>query len=47
MLYVNDVAIVSPSSQGLGRVMKAMVIAFLAFGLSVSESKAEIMCLQT
>ena len=47
MLYVDDAGIESRSSGGLERMMTVMVTAFSAFGLTVSEAKTEIMCLQT
>ena len=47
MLYADDAGIVSRSSEGLERMMTAIVTACSAFGLTVSEAKTEIMCLET
>ena len=47
MLYADDAGIVSRSSEGLERMMTAIVTACSSFGLTVSEAKTEIMCLQT
>ena len=47
MLYAEDVGIVSRSSEGLERIMTVIVTACSAFGLTGSEPKTEIMCLQT
>ena len=47
MLYADDAGIVSHSSEGLERMMTVIVTAYSAFGLTVSEAKTEIMCLQT
>ena len=47
MLYADDAGIVSRSSEGLERTMTVIVTACSAFGLTVFESKTEIMCLQT
>ena len=47
MLYADDVRIVSQSSEGLERMMTVIVTACSAFGLTVSEAKTEITCLQT
>ena len=47
VLYADDVGIVSPSPEGLEKMMTVIVTACLAFGLTVSEAKTEIMCLQT
>ena len=44
MLYADDAGIVS---EGLERMMTVMVTACSSFGLTVSEAKTEIMCLQT
>ena len=47
MLYADNAGIVSRSSEGLERMMTVIVTARSAFGLTVSEAKTEIMCLQT
>ena len=47
MLYADDAGIVSRSSEELERMMTVIVAACLSFGLTVSEAKTEIMCLQT
>ena len=47
MLYADDAGIASRSLEGLDRMMPVIVIACSAFGLTVSEAKKEIMCLQT
>ena len=47
MLYADDAGIVSRSSGGLERVVTVIVTACSAFGLTVSEAKTEIMCVQT
>ena len=47
MLYADDVGIVSLSSQGLEMMMTVIVTACPAFGLTVSDDKMEIVCLQT
>ena len=47
MLYADDASIVSRSPKGLEKMMTVIVTACAAFGLTVSEAKAEIMCLQT
>ena len=47
MLYADDAGIVSQSSERLERMMTVIVTACSAFGLTVSEAKTEIMCLQT
>ena len=46
MLYANDAGMVSRSSEGLERMMTVIVTA-CSFGLTVSEAKTEIMCLET
>ena len=46
MLYADDVDIVSRSSQG-SKMMTVIVTSCAAFGLTVSEGKTKIMCLQT
>ena len=45
MLYADDACIVSRSPCGLGRTMAVYVEVFSAFGLTISESKTEIMCM--
>ena len=47
MLCSDDGGIVSRSSEGLKRVMPVIVTASSAFGFTVSQSKAETMCLRT
>ena len=47
MLYADDVSIVLRSPEGLEEMMTVIVAACVAFGLTVSEAKTEIMCLQT
>ena len=47
MLYADDAGVVSPSPEGLEKMMTVIVTACAAFGLMVSEAKTEIMCLQT
>eukprot|EP00904_Undaria_pinnatifida_P005032 jgi/Undpi1/1659/HiC_scaffold_11.g05049.m1 len=47
MLYADDAAIVSRSSEGLERMMTVIVTACSSFGLTFSEARTEIMCLQT
>ena len=47
MLYADDAGIVSRSSEGLESMMTAIVTACSSFGLTVSEAKTEITCLQT
>ena len=46
-LYADDAGIVSRSSEGLERMMTVIVTACSSFGLTVSEAKTEIMCLET
>ena len=46
-LYTDDAGIVSRSSEGLERMMTVIATACSSFGLTVSEAKTEIMCLQT
>ena len=46
MLYADDAGIVSRSSEELERMMTVIMTACSAFGLTVSEPKTEIMCLQ-
>ena len=45
MLYADDACIVSRSPRGLGRMMAVFVEVFVAFGLTISESKTETMCM--
>ena len=45
MLYADDACIVSRSTRGLGRMMAVLVEVFGAFGLTISESKTETMCM--
>ena len=47
MLYADDAGIVSRSPEGLERMMTAIVTAWSSFGLTVSDEKTEIMCLET
>ena len=47
MLYTDDASIVSRSSEGLERMMTAIVTACSSFGLTISEAKTEIMCVET
>ena len=47
MLYADDAGIVSQSSEGLERMMTVIVTACSSFGLTVSEAKTEMMCLET
>ena len=47
MLYADDAGIVLRSSKGLERIMAVIVTACSSFGLTVSEAKTEMMCLQT
>ena len=45
MLYSDDACIVSRSPRGLGRMMAVSVEVFGTFGLTISESKTETMCM--
>ena len=45
MLYADDACIVSRSPRGLGRMMAIFVEVFGTFSLTISESKAETMCM--
>ena len=45
VLYADDACIVSRSTRGLGRMMAVFVEVFGAFGLTISESKTETMCM--
>ena len=47
MFHADDAGIVSRSPEGLEKMMTVIVTACAAFGLTVSEAKTEIMCLQT
>ena len=47
MLYADDAGIASRTPHGLEMMMPVIVCACAAFGLTVSEAKTEIMCLQT
>ena len=47
MLYADDAGIISRSSEGLERMMTVIVTACSSFGLTVSEAKTAIMCLET
>ena len=47
MLYADDAGIESRLPEGLEKMMTVIVTACAAFGLTVSEAKTEIMCLQT
>ena len=47
MLYADNADIVSRSSERLERMMTVIVTACSSFGLTVSEAKTEIICLQT
>ena len=45
MLYADDACIVSRSPRGLGRMMAVFVEVLGTFGLTISESKTETMCM--
>ena len=47
MLYADDAGTVSRSPGELEQIMTVIVTACAAFGLTVSEAKTEIICLQT
>ena len=47
MLYADDAGILSRSSAGPERMMTVIATACSAFGLTISDAKTEIMCLQT
>ena len=47
MLYADDAGVLSRSSEGLERMMTVIVTACSASGLTVSESKTDIMCVLT
>ena len=44
-MYADDACIVSRSPRGLGRMMAVFVEVFVTFGLTISESKTETMCM--
>ena len=44
MMYADDACIVSRSPRGLGRMLAVFVEVFGTFGLTISESKTETMC---
>ena len=46
MLYADDAGVVSQSPEQLRKMMGVIVVACAAFGLTVSETKTEIMCLR-
>ena len=46
MLYADDAGVVSQSPKQLSKMMDVIVVVCAAFGLTVSEAKAEIMCLR-
>ena len=47
MLYADDAEVVSQSPEQLRKMMGVFVVLCAAFGLAVSEAKAEVMCLRT
>ena len=47
MLYADDAGIVSRSSEGLERMVTVIVTACSSFGLTGSEARTEIVCLET
>ena len=47
MCYADDAGVVSKSLKQLRKIMGVIVVVCAAFGLTVSEAKAEIMCLRT
>ena len=47
MIYAYDAGVISQSPEKLRRVMGVIVVVGVAFGLTVSEAKTEIMCLRT
>ena len=47
ILYADDAGIISRSPEELEKMMTVIVTACTAFGLTMSEAKTEIMCLQT
>ena len=46
MLNADDAGVVSQSPEQLRKMMEVMVVVCAAFGLTVSETKTEIMCLR-
>ena len=46
MLYADDAGVVSQSPEKLKKMMAVIVVVCVAFGLTVSEAKTEIMCLR-
>ena len=46
MLYADDAGVVSQSPEQLKKMMGVIVVVCVAFGLTVSEAKTEIMCLR-
>ena len=46
MLYADDAGVVSRSPEQLRKMMEVIVVVCAAFGLTVSETKTEIMCLR-
>ena len=46
MLYADDAGVVSQSPEQLRKMMEVIVVLCAAFGLIVSKSKTEIMCLR-
>ena len=46
MLYADDAGVVSQSPEQLRKMMGVIVVVCVAFGLTVSEAKTEIMCLR-
>ena len=46
MLYADDAGVVSQSPEQLGKMMGVIVVVWAALGLTVSETKTEIMCLR-
>ena len=47
MLYADDAGVVSQSPEQLRTMMEVVVVVCTAFGLTVSETKTEIMCSRT
>ena len=47
MLYADDTGIVSRSPEGLEKMVTVIASACSAFGLTVSDAKTNIMCLQS
>ena len=46
MLYADDAGVVSRSPEQLRKMMEVIVVVCVAFGLTVSEAKTEVMCLR-